>query len=357
MSNEYINHTLVITNKRVNDDVYKHDNIVVLEQKTGYRHIINILKRKYKFLDSIRFSRTNRTLVTQSLVENKIELLHIHFGTYAVFFMDICKELKIPFVVTFHGFDITSAVGRWPLYKKKLNSLFNNMSIGLVISEEMKIRLIQLGCPEEKVSVSYLGVPIDQFKPVDRSQRDGIRFLHAGRLTEKKGVESLIRCFTKAFRDQEEISLIIAGDGELKESLVHLVSELDIKDQISFIGNLSQKDLTQAYSDADVFVLNSRTDSNGTKEGLPIGILEASSAALPIISTYHAGIPESVMHRETGLLVEEYDDEGLILALKKMLDPKLRHKYGVAGRKFMEEKFSLQNCNRVLSMYYADSLR
>ena len=120
---------------------------------------------------------------------------------------------------------------------------------------------------------------------------------------------------------------------------------------------MSQKDLTQAYSDADVFVLNSRTDSNGTKEGLPIGILEASSAALPIISTYHAGIPESVMHRETGLLVEEYDDEGLILALKKMLDPKLRHKYGVAGRKFMEEKFSLQNCNRVLSMYYADSLR
>ncbi|PCJ67842.1 MAG: hypothetical protein COA58_01515 [Bacteroidetes bacterium] len=352
MSNDYIKHSLVFTDQVVNEGIYNHENVVVLKHKTGFLHTVKVLKRKYPLFDSIRFSRTNRQTVKKGLIDNKIELLHIHFGTYAVFFMDICTELEIPFVVTFHGFDITSAVNRWPLYKKKLGDLFLSMDMGLVISEEMKTRLLQLGCSENKLRVSYLGVPTDQFIPVDRSDRSKVQFLHAGRLTEKKGVEPLIHCFTNAFKGQEDVVLIVAGGGELRDSLTTLVKNLDMNSQIKVIGNLSQEELTKAYRDSDVFVLNSRTDSNGTQEGLPIGILEASSSALPIISTYHAGIPESVINEKTGILVTEYDDKALTCALVTMLDSQKRLEFGLNGRAYMEKKFALKNCNEQLSGIY-----
>lgn len=352
-----IDHALVITNKISNSGTFSHRNIIELGAEAYLVRAIRYKLNQYtNYGPPTRFSSKQRSFVKQALVDNKIELLHIHFGTYAVYFKDICVELDIPFVVTFHGFDITSAVDRWSSYAKELTSLFSSAAFAFVISEDMKTRLISLGCPEIKIKVSYLGVPTDNFTPINRSGRDTLTFLHAGRLTEKKGVVDLVKSFATAFKGQKNVRLTIAGSGEEEQSILGAITKNEIAGQVSMLGNLSQSDLKAAYEDADVFVLNSRVDSNGTKEGLPIGILEASSAGLPVISTLHAGIPESIINGETGILVPERNNEDLVDALKKMQDEGLREAFGKDGRLYMEEKFSLKKCNQILFEYYKEAV-
>jgi glycosyltransferase involved in cell wall biosynthesis len=91
------------------------------------------------------------------------------------------------------------------------------------------------------------------------------------------------------------------------------------------------------------FVQHSVTAPNGDAEGTPVAILEAQAAALPVISTHHAGIPDVVIHNETGLLVSEGDIEGMAENLVKVLqDENLPKKLGEAGRKRIAENFTLE---------------
>ncbi|MBC7488498.1 MAG: glycosyltransferase [Cytophagaceae bacterium] len=294
---------------------------------------------------------------SKELRDQEINLVHAHFGTNGVLIAPLCKELQIPLVVTFHGFDISSAPLRWPAYRKQLQSLFDQIVYAIAISEEMVDRLIKIGCPREKIKVSYLGVPLMEFPFVDRTQRkQSLVFLHAGRLTAKKGVPDLVHAFEKAFSRKEEAELWLVGEGE-EEKEVQQVIQSNKFSNVKLLGRLSEEELQQVRSKADVFVLNCRTDEAGTKEGLPISILEACCTGMPVISTYHAGIPESIIHGQTGLLVNEYDNAALTEALIKMSDDAARLTMGKQARAFMEQKFSLAGCNEKLNILYKAALK
>jgi colanic acid/amylovoran biosynthesis glycosyltransferase len=288
----------------------------------------------------------------KELQEQKINLVHAHFGTNGVLIAPLCKRLNIPLVVTFHGFDISSAPLRWPAYRKQLKALFHQIVYAIAISEEMVDRLIACGCPKEKIKVSYLGVPLTSFPFVDRSAHTKpLVFLHAGRLTAKKGVSDLVRAFHFTFPKVGEAELWIAGEGEEKKEIQQVIQKLR-SSTVKLLGRLSEEELLQVRNKADVFVLNCRTDEAGTKEGLPISILEACCTGLPVISTRHAGIGEAVQQEQTGLLVDEYDTIALSMALQKMTDDSVRLAMGKSARTLMEEKFSLASCNQKLSALY-----
>ena len=86
--------------------------------------------------------------------------------------------------------------------------------------------------------------------------------------------------------------------------------------------------------EASLFVQHSVTARNGDAEGLPIAILEAMASAVPVVSTWHSGIPEAVLHNVTGQLVDEHDVEGMAGAMIKLFDyPERAVMMGAAGRK------------------------
>lgn len=292
-----------------------------------------------------------------ALRAHRINLMHVHFGVMGVELMSVCEYAKIPLVVTFHGFDITAVVKRDPSYHKALLQLFSKIKTAIAISDEMKTRLVKLGCPSEKIKVSYLGIPIEQFPEVDRSSHSStVRFLHAGRFSETKGVPALIDAFSAEFDRQDDVLLTIIGQGEEMDNVVKAIERSRVKNKIRLLGQQKSSDMHRILSECDVFVLNCRTPSSGDKEGLPISILEASSTGLPVISTYHSGVPEAVIHERTGLLVEEYDQQGLSMSMRRLMDKSIRLDYGRNARLLMEERFDLTQCNEVLSRIYQEAV-
>ncbi len=159
---------LVLCLERIEKDQFPYSNVIVsppLSKKLSY------IKARFWFIFknfAPKLKRRNTRDFKKALLANQIDLVHAHFGTNGVLVAPICEQLNIPLVVTFHGFDISSALFRYPGYKKLLIKLFNQISIAVAISEEMKERLISLGCPEEKIRVSYLGVPLNEYPFFER---------------------------------------------------------------------------------------------------------------------------------------------------------------------------------------------
>ncbi|MBP7275573.1 MAG: glycosyltransferase [Kiritimatiellae bacterium] len=304
-----------------------------------------------------RLSRSRRYTYRRALMAHRIELVHAHFGTVGAQYAALCREMGIPLIQTIHGHDITSSWRRWPAYAELMRRLFHECPFFVVISQEMGRRLESLGCPRDRIRVSYLGVPLDEFPFIQRGDRRGpVRFLHAGRLAEKKGVPDLVRAFSKAFPESGTAMLDIVGEGEERAQVEAAIQECQPSNPVTLRGKLSIADLAEARAAADVFVLNCRTDSHGTQEGLPISTLEAACTGLPAISTFHAGIPESIRDGETGVLVVERDHEALVIALRQMLDRNRRLAMGRSARDFMERVFGVRACNAILGQLYREAV-
>jgi colanic acid/amylovoran biosynthesis glycosyltransferase len=357
VSDPVMNVRTVLCHKRSEEKVFPFIRHVKIDNS---RQLAVYIRGRFWFLFKYfisSLSKKSTAKFAKELQAQEINLVHAHFGTNGVLIAPLCKQLDIPLVVTFHGFDISSAPLRWPAYRKQLQALFDQIVYAIAISEEMVNRLVAIGCPKEKIRVSYLGVPIAEFPFIDRSAHAGpLVFLHAGRLTAKKGVPDLVRSFEKAFPEKGEAELWLVGEGEEKEEVQKMIRANRLS-HVKLLGRLSEEELQAARSKADVFVLNCRTDEAGTKEGLPISILEACCTGMPVISTRHAGIPEAIQQDRTGLLVNECDNLALSEALKKMSDASLRHAMGESARVFMEEKFSLTKCNEKLNELYSTALK
>ena len=128
--------------------------------------------------------------------------------------------------------------------------------------------------------------------------------------------------------------MAIAGRGEEEENLRRLASELGIADRVRLLG--LRDDIDRVLAAGDLFVQPSLS------EGLPLAVLEAMSAGLPIVATRVGGVGEAVVDGETGLLVEPGDAPGLALAVRRLLDdPIALASFGESARRRARPEFSV----------------
>lgn len=343
--------SIVFARNRSNEFLYPWNGVILYNKRGVFFSKVRV--RLWFFFKHFYFSLNpkEKTLIRSGIKRFNIVVLHAHFGTVGCELLDLCRELNVRLIVTFHGFDATAVPKRWPGYSRKLHQLFKNSFKIIAVSAFIKQKLIELGCPPKKIDVLYLGVPIPKDKKVYWKDDSKIRFIHVGSFVEKKGVPDLIRAFSKAFPTSSNVELLLVGDGPERELCRRLISELNPANPILMKDTVPSNLVYQEFLQADVFVLNSRIDSQGTTEGLPIALLEAQSYGLPVISTLHAGIPEAVS-QEGACLVPERDEESLVSALRLMVDGDRIRLMGEASRMFVEGKFNLKECNRKLERLY-----
>jgi len=273
------------------------------------------------------------------------KLLHAHFGTEGVYNLKLKNKAKLPMITTFYGVDV-SALSKIPRWLKKYRRLFLEGDLFLVEGNCMKRELVRIGCPEEKVLVQHLGVDVDkmEFKPRTLTGLDHITVLISASFREKKGIPYAIEAFARARKKHPALRLRILGDGELRDCIVSLIEKLGLSSSVDLLGYQPHSVFIKELYDAQIFLQPSITAQDGdTEGGAPVSILEAQATGLPVISSYHADIPEAVVEGESALLAPEKDVDVLERHLNYLIEQQDIWKImGLAGRKHIEEDYSIK---------------
>jgi glycosyltransferase involved in cell wall biosynthesis len=292
-----------------------------------------------------RISLGQSKYFSQVLHKNDVKLIHAHFGPSGLEIVNLAKMSRIPLLVTFHGYDASFLLTR-NKYVENLRKLFNYASI-ISVSEFMKEELIKHGAKRENSSVIKCGIPVDFFKfnsriPVRNKilLKEEVKFLQISNFVEKKGHKYTILAFQKFLKHYPNAKLILAGDGFLRESMQNLCQNLGINKYVQFVGLVNEKGVRDLFQEADVFLHHSVTSEEGDKEGIPTVIMEAMATGLPVISTYHSGIPELITNNINGFLVNERDVESYTNALIKLKN--CSESIGEKARKKVVEDFNLE---------------
>ena len=284
-------------------------------------------------------------------------LIHAHFGVCGALALPIAHKLNVPLIVTFHGFDasMTDEYARrnsisTRVYLRRREFLKQDVSLFIAVSKFIKKRLIQQGFPEDRIQVHYIGIDTDKFQPETSKQRQK-KVLFVGRLVEKKGCKYLIQAMAKVQATNPDIELIIIGDGPLRTKLEALANQL--LNRYSFLGVQAPHRVKDLMNQAHLLVAPSVTTEDGDTEGLPMVILEAQSMGLPVISSYHAGIPEAIIDGETGFLAEEQDWETIATRVLQLFqDSNCWNYLSKNGQTSVKVNFNLKKQINILEEIY-----
>jgi colanic acid/amylovoran biosynthesis glycosyltransferase len=282
-------------------------------------------------------------------------LIHAHYGLNGVKALPFARALDCPLVVTFHGHDVGGLfrnnrfTARYYQYQRRARRMFDQASLLLCASAELAQLLIErFGAPVERVRIHHLGIDLERFAKIERSER-APTVLMVGRLVEKKGMSFGLRAFAAARRREPAASLRIVGDGPLRRALEDEAQQLGIAQAVCFAGALPSEGVRAAMLDADVLLAPSvETDSGDRESGLLV-LKEAAATGLCAIGSRHGGIPEIIEHGQTGFLVAERDVGALAEALSELLTSHaLRARLGAAARAKMERQYDARRQNATL---------
>jgi glycosyltransferase involved in cell wall biosynthesis len=178
------------------------------------------------------------------------------------------------------------------------------------------------------------------------------RVLFTGRLIERKGVEYLLQAIPSILQ-QHNAEFVITGNGDQKPMLEALVKDLNITHAVQFLGFVSNEQLSQEYARCDMWVNPGIIDSWGDAEGLGVGSIEAYCYGKPVIASAVGGIPDTVVHGETGFLVEQKNSEQLASAICQLIsNPDQCRQMGQAGFAFAQKTFEWNAItNRLVTLY------
>ncbi len=209
--------------------------------------------------------------------------------------------------------------------------------------------LRSLAREDSRVMLNYHGLDLDRFppNPEEGSSRDGsdaddpVRLLSVGRMVEKKGYAGLLRALSM-LPATLHWRLTHVGGGPLTDELRRQADAAGLGGKIEWLGALDQEAVLIHYRSADLFVLNSRIDADGDRDGLPNVLVEAQSQGLAVVATTLSGIPELIQPGINGELVPPEDDSALAVAIERLVtDPQQRRVFGAAGQQRVRTAFDM----------------
>ena len=285
------------------------------------------------------------------LRRHRVDLVHSHEFTMAVYGAAAARWLRIPHVITMHGSQYVTAKWRRQVL---LRWAFRSSDTTVVVSHDTKRHLAsELSIGPDTLSVILNGVPVRSGdRAVVRRELglpdDHLLLLAVGSLVPRKGHAVLIEAL--ATLGPGPWMLAIAGGGVERDRLQALAAERGLARHIQIMGH--RDDVPNLLAAADVFVMPSLW------EGLPLALLEAMLAGKPVVASRTSGIPEAVTDGLDGLLTTPGDVSELAHALNSILtDPARRLALGAAARSRATAAFTLDAMTDGYESVFRDALR
>jgi L-malate glycosyltransferase len=284
--------------------------------------------------------------------QNKVDILHAH--QYTPFFQAMLSRGlsgQRPVVFTEHG-------RHYPDLPSAKRTLMNRLLLRkrdrlIACGSAVRTALIRNeGLPENRLEVIYNGVDVNQLSHPSADARERIRkefgfgdddfvVIQVARLHELKDHQTAIRTIERLREGRPMPRLLIVGEGEQRVAIEMAINERQLDDHVRLIGTRS--DIADLLAASDAFLLTS------ISEGIPLTVIEAMAAELPVVATRVGGLPEMVQCNRSGYLADAGDDRKLAEALHKLQDDAgLRQSMGEAGLQVARQTFGLA---RMLSSY------
>jgi glycosyltransferase involved in cell wall biosynthesis len=254
------------------------------------------------------------------------DIVHLHnFRSYQnMVVYHYAKKYKIPYILQPHGSTprvIAKRRLKWVYDVIFGYRIFKDADKVIAVSKEEAEYDKQMGANKEKISVIYNGMDIESFKNLPelgifkkKYGIDGTMILYLGRIHKSKGIDFLIKAFSKLIKEINEAVLVIAGsDDGYKAELEGLIKKLNLNDKIRFTGFVDENDKISAYVDADLFVHAVRYMG-----GVGLTPLEAILCNTPVIVTEECG--EVIKEADCGYLVKFGDVTGFEEKMKYILE-------------------------------------
>lgn len=267
-------------------------------------------------------------------------------------------ELAVPVLATTHRADVLDLPRRGRAQRDQVVQAIESVDQITAVSRAIRDAATDLGTPRREPVVVPNGADTRVFVRRDADEvrerlnlpRDRQIISYVGKLVPRKGVDTLIEAFgLLGRRDKPTPLLVMAGIGEMRDSLESRARELGVADDLRFVGKVPHDDVALWMAAGDVFVLPSLS------EGLPTVICEAMNCGRPVVATAVDGTPEIVRHGETGFLVEPTRPGDLADALARVLDdPSRAEEMGRRAHEIGVETYTWDaNAARTAELYRA----
>ena len=266
-------------------------------------------------------------------------LVHVHVASRASFwrkaaFFLLAFLFRIPAILHLHGAEFAlfydKECGR--LRKRFVSFVFDHCARVIVLSAAWQTWVQRMTVNPNVLSIYNPVLLPARSRRWERRTPGAVLFL--GRLGHRKGSYDLLEAVARIAARRPDVRLLLGGDGEIDEVRAR-AAELGIADKVDLLGWIRGQDKERLLGTAVLYVLPSYN------EGLPVSVLEAMAAGLPILSTPVGGIPEAVTDGVEGFLVEPGDVSALADRLDRLLgDAQLARTMGQAARHKVEVAFS-----------------
>jgi len=288
------------------------------------------------------------------------DIIYCQFGVQGAKLLRAKRRYKFKskLVTCFRGSDISCYLKRRP---RAYRALFGGGGdLFLPVCKFFKQKLIKQKCNSKKIVVHHSAIDCEKFSYKKRTLNPGekIRIVTVGRLVEKKGMKYAIRAIAKLVNKYPYIEYTIVGDGPLREQFALLIKTLKLENHVTLHGAATHSEVLKVLNKAHIFILSSVDGSDGNQEGIPNALKEAMACGIPVVSTFHAGIPELIEDGVSGLLALQRSSGELAKKVQYLImHPEKWVAMGQAGRKKIEQEFEIKNTVDKLERLFRNLLK
>jgi colanic acid/amylovoran biosynthesis glycosyltransferase len=289
-----------------------------------------------------------RILAERALRRRRAQVIHAHYGPVGWWALLLKRRLGLPLITTFYGYDTAPDIHqRWLDWPRCRRELFDEGDLFLVEGLFMRRQLTSLGCHPERIKIQRIGIDLRRipFRSRGPNINGKVIIIFVGRFVEKKGLLYALQAVRDALlRNGFDIEFRIIGDGPLAAQVQAFVHANKMEANVRLLGSLNYEDYLREIQQADIMLQPSVTAADGDNEGgAPTTILEAQASGMPVVSTYHADIPDVVVPGRSALLVRERDHQALLDALVYLLGhPAAWEEMGLAGRDHVQRFHNIE---------------
>lgn len=243
--------------------------------------------------------------VLQALQQKKPDLVHAHLGSvgFGTVWAILFRKKLIVTVHTKPEKAFRPRIEKLVRFALKLG----RTKLVAVSDENAAAVKAYFGIDDRKCVCINNGVDLSRF---ERKPHEDFTLINVARQDENKNQAALVRCFARLHEEYPQTRLLLVGDGETHQALAAQVTELGLDGAVMLTGSVSNTE--DYYAVSDLYVQCSH------REGLPLSVLEAMAAGLPIVSTAVGGLADVV--RENGTLVPDRDEDALYEAIEAVYE-------------------------------------